>query len=109
MTRLALACEQALHLGNIVKSRRKKGTREKTRKQAGAASLLARAARLSRPNMRAGSQARLARAYRHLLGLFLNHCFTLANIYCFKEARKLSPEMTRVLRQMFPLSLLCNC
>ena len=84
MTRLALACEQDLHLGNIVKSRRTKGTREKTRKQAGAASLLARAARFSRPNMRACSQARLARAFPYLVGHFLNHSLTLANIYCFQ-------------------------
>ena len=84
MTRLALACEQALHLGDIVKSRRTRGTREETRKQAGAASLLARAARFSRPNMRARSQARLARAYPHLVGHSLDHSLTLANIYCLQ-------------------------
>ena len=84
VTRLALACKQALHLGSIVKSRRTKGTREKTRKLAGAASLLARAARFSRPNMRACSQARLARAYPHLVGHFVDQSLTLANIYCFQ-------------------------
>ena len=84
VTRLVLACEQALHLGNIVKSRRVRGTREETRKQEVAASLLARAARFFRPNMRACSQATLARAYPHVVGHFLNHSLTLANIYCFQ-------------------------
>ena len=75
VTRLALACEQALHLGNIVKSRRTKGTREETGKQAGAASLR------SRPNMRACSQARLGRAYPQLVGYFLDQSLNLAHIY----------------------------
>ena len=66
-----VACELALHLGDIVKSRRARGTREKTRTQGDevenspnprllAALLLARAsraARFARPNRTACSQA----------------------------------------------------
>ena len=76
-TRLALAWEQALHLGNIVKSRRERRRESKGR----AASLLARAARFSRPNRRACLQVRLARAYPHLVGYFLNQSLNLAHIY----------------------------
>ena len=52
-----LACEQALPLGDIVKSRRTRGTREETRKRGTggrylAASPLALATRFARPNRR---------------------------------------------------------
>ena len=58
-----LACDQALHLGDIVKSTRARGTREETRLRAPAPSRLrrslarSRAARFARPNRRACSQA----------------------------------------------------
>ena len=51
-----LACEQALHLGDIVKSTRARGMQEETPL---VASPLARAARFARPNMGACSQAKM--------------------------------------------------
>ena len=50
-----LACEQALPLGDIVKSRRTRGTREETRKRGtkrGGGGYLALATRFTRPNRR---------------------------------------------------------
>ena len=60
-----IACEQALHLWDIVKSRRARGTREETRKRGRGRDLfsaprgfaLARAACFALPNRRACSQA----------------------------------------------------
>ena len=53
---MMLACEQALHLGDIVKSTRARGMREETPFMA---SPLARAARFAHPNMGACSQAKM--------------------------------------------------
>ena len=53
-----LACEQALHLGDIVKSTRARGTREETDPSRLRSSLArSRAACFARPNRRACSQA----------------------------------------------------
>ena len=67
---LSLACEQALHLGDIVKNRRPRGTREETRKETrkrGAGERKAplslarsRAAHFARPKRRACLQATLS-------------------------------------------------
>ena len=52
-----LACEEALHLGDIVKSRRARGTREETRKREYCSLAPSRAARFARLKRRACSQA----------------------------------------------------
>ena len=58
--KLLLACEQALHLGVVVKRRRAGGTREETRKsRAGGELKGSRAARFTRPNRTACSRAKL--------------------------------------------------
>ena len=57
---LLLACEQALHFGGVVKSRRARGTREETRKRGRGRELKgSRAVRLTRPNRTACSRAKL--------------------------------------------------
>ena len=56
-----IACEQALHLGDIVKSTRARGTREETRLRSAAprrSLARSRAARFARPNRRVCSQAK---------------------------------------------------
>ena len=77
-----VACEQALHLGDIVKSIRARGTREETRlreAEAGKRKAFAgpsrlrrslarsRAARFARPNRRACSQAKMNVAWFSLM------------------------------------------